>query len=177
MQGLCFNKQTLLHRTDLTPLQQRFLLRDVCDVAAELPVDVDLTAGQSLCLMVGQFFHASKMLADDQRRLLLAETAMDVKAYGQALHSELVSDEHRIMDFSIALTDCGHATWTQRKDWLNLETGDYVPALPRRALVTSAVSVSEIARRGIERCSLVKRTYQSEATGRRREHGVERDSD
>lgn len=151
--NLCFPIDVVLHRTPLSSLQQKFLLEELLGYREWRTRDCELGPRGCMIVWVATFLSRLAWLAQEQWRLLIQECSADLGRIA-VLFKDIQED--KVESYVLSFVDGRYATWTGVTQFLNLETGDWVPALEHRGFEHIGYDLLTLAIREDARCTRIR---------------------
>jgi hypothetical protein len=145
---LNFPVETVLYQTPLSALQQKFLLDEVLGYHDWRNVEYTLGPQGCMIVWVATFLSQLPWLAQEQWRLLIQESSADLVRMAGLFHQA-----RQQKTFLFSFVDARYATWTGITQFLDLETGDWIPSLGHRGFEHVGYDLLTLALREDAKCT------------------------
>ena len=164
---MIYSRKVLYYKTQLQPLEQHFVDREVAQFTATTPA-TEYSPGQTMAVWAAVMLRRLPFLGELQWQLLLRRCAAFLHGTGAKVQAALQQrPAGKLPACQLAIVDGRYATWTAREKvgFLDLETGEDLEQLAFPPLESLSYNLVELARREKRRHDQIQKLLETSDAG------------
>ncbi|TXH12267.1 MAG: hypothetical protein E6R03_13180 [Hyphomicrobiaceae bacterium] len=164
---MIYPRKVLYYKTQLQPLEQHFVDREVAQLTTTTPA-TEYLPGQTMAVWTAVMLRRLPFMGELQWQLLLRSCAVFLRVTGSQVHEALQRrPPGKLPACQLAIVDGRYATWTAREKvgFLDLETGEDLAQLAFPPLESLSYNLVELARREKRRHDQIQKLLETSDAG------------